>query len=290
MLQKNSSILSQTDLEVLLAYTINQDKQFLVTNPEYKLSFWEYLKFRYYIYKRKNNYPLAYITGQKEFYGLDFTINEDVLVPRPETEQMVELALAEINNLLTNQKSNSDSQTQILLADIGTGSGCIPISILKTIQEKNNNLLPQIKTTATDISKKALEVAKKNTKKHQVDIDLRKGSLADPILKELHDYENIIITANLPYLIEEEFNSEASIKKEPKQALIAENGGLEHYEELLKQLNKVGLKGKNLVSFFEINPNQSEKIQEIICKYLKNADVQIKKDLKRLDRLVMIKN
>lgn len=258
-----------------MTQAIDQDKEFIIAHPEYKLSLWEWVKFKYYIYKRKQNYPLAYITKKKEFYGLNFNITEDVLVPRPETEQIVDLALDQIKKI----------DGRILLVDIGTGSGCIPISIVKTI--KDDNKQKAIRALATDIDSDAISLAKKNAKKHSVDIGFYQGNLAQPVLDKLNCYENIIITANLPYLTENQFNTEPSIQQEPRQALVAENEGLEYYEELLRQLSGTTIYDKNYTLFFEINPQQKKGTKKLVDNHTPKK-VEFKKDLKGWVRVAKI--
>jgi release factor glutamine methyltransferase len=269
-LQYASKKIDRNDAEILLAHAINKSRAFIIAHSEYKLNPSQKRKFKKHIKKRKENSPVAYIIGYKEFYNLDFKLNNYTLVPRPETE------------LITDETIKKIKERRIdLLLDIGTGSGCIPISILKNIDN-------QIKTIATDISKKTLKVAKQNAKKHNVNIDFRQGNLLEPIKKEVLEAKNIIITANLPYITEEQFNSEPSIKKEPKQALIAENEGLKYYKKLIEQLTNIDIEEKNITLIFEIDPSQSEKIKGIILKYLPNPNIEIKKDLKKSDRLVEI--
>ena len=270
-LQYASEQIDQNDAEILLTHAIDKSRAFIIAHPEYKLNPSQKKQFKKYIKKRKENSPVAYIIGHKEFYNLDFKLNNYTLVPRPETELIVDKAIEKIK----------EREIDLLL-DIGTGSGCIPISILKNI----NN---QIKTIATDISKKALKVAKQNAKKHNVSIDFRQGNLLEPTIKEIVEAKNIIITANLPYITQKQYESEPSIRKEPKQALIAENEGLKYYEELIEQLEDINIEEKNITLLFEIDPSQSKKIKEIIFKYLPNPKIEIKKDLKRNDRLVKIK-
>lgn len=269
-LQYASEQTDQSDTEILLAHAIDKSRAFIIAHPEYKLNPSQKKQFKKYIKKRKENSPVAYIIGHKEFYNVDFKLNNYTLVPRPETELIVDKAIEKIK----------EREIDLLL-DIGTGSGCIPISILKNI----NN---QIKTIATDISKKALKVAKQNKKKHNVNIDFRQGNLLEPTIKEIVEAKNIIITANLPYITQKQYESEPSIQKEPKQALIAENEGLKHYEELVEQLTDINIEEKNITLFFEIDPSQSKKIKEIVFKYLPNPKIEIIKDFKKNDRLIEI--
>ncbi|KKS53992.1 MAG: Release factor glutamine methyltransferase, partial [Candidatus Magasanikbacteria bacterium GW2011_GWA2_42_32] len=142
--------------------------------------------FKKLIARRAKGEPIAYLIGHKEFYGLDFEINKNVLIPRPETELMVEEVVKKIDRL------------KIILIDVGTGSGCIPIAILKTIKNTAT-----IKCFAIDISPGAIATAKRNAKKHNVKIKFLHGNLLEPMMSQLTQYSKknkIIITANLPYL------------------------------------------------------------------------------------------
>jgi release factor glutamine methyltransferase len=253
------------DFELLKAHAIKKPKEFLYSHPEYRLSVWELLKLKYFIFLRKYGYSIAAITKHKEFYGLDFFVNKYVLIPRPDTELMVTEAIEEIKK--TNRK---------ILVDIGTGSGCIPISILK-------NLAEPIRTYAIDISGQALKVAKKNAENHEVKIQFFQGNLLEPILKLISD--KVVITANLPYLTEQQFQNEPSIQREPKNALVADNSGLALYEELLQQIKTSGL---TATIFLEIDPSQTEAINKLVIKYLPESKIEVKKDLGGLNRLVKI--
>jgi len=255
--------------DLVLSHTTHKTKEFLYSHPEYNLNLFEIVKLKLYLNKIKKGFPYHYLTKNKDFYNLNFFVNKNTLIPRPETEMMVEEVIKEIN------KNKIDT-----LVDIGTGTGCIPISILKNINYKP-------KTFATDIFKKALKIAQKNTKKHNVKINFLHGNLLLPILKKLKS-KNLIITANLPYITKEQFKNEPSIQYEPKTALIASDGGLKLYKELLKQFILIN---NNILAtiYFEIDPSQTTKIKILIKEYLPKADIQIKKDLSRLDRLVIIK-
>lgn len=275
-IQKQSGVIPNIDLDLLLAESIHQKKEYIFSHPEYKLSLWEYLRFRYFFYKYSQGYSVAAILGHKEFRGLDFYVNKNVLIPRPETELMVENAIEEMKKI----------NKEIILVDVGTGSGCIPISILKS------GIPNKISTYALDISGEALRIARKNIIRHNVKINLIHSNLLTSFLSSssflsslsLHHF---IITANLPYLTESQFKSEKSIQKEPKKALISDNkDGLEIYEKLLKQIQQ--LKNEKTI-FLEIDPSQSGAINFLVSKYLPNAKSEIQKDLSGQDRLVVIR-
>jgi len=279
----NNKKISLLDKEILLSHVIKKSREFLFANPDFEISFWQKIKFESLLRQRQKNIPIAYLIRHKEFFGLDFFVNKNVLVPRPDTELMVATAIAEINEQGTENKN-------ILLIDVGTGTGCIPIAIRKSVLSANPNF--KMETIAIDISKKALCVAKKNAKKHNVEIEFLHGNLLEPIfqLSELRtENTEIIITANLPYITEQQFKQEPSIQKEPKLALVADNEGLALYEELLKQIKQLLLTlDFRLLTMFEIDPTQTDKVKIMIKKYLPEANIEIKKDLAGLDRLVII--
>lgn len=253
---------------------------FILTHPEYQLNLVQHYRFVYYLFLFNRGYSIAAITKHKEFFGLDFFVNKHVLIPRPETELIVEDVINE----------TKDSTKKILLIDVGTGSGCIPISILKN----SKNIHQAI---ALDISSCALKVARKNICKiidshfHGNDnakIELLKSNLLTKISnRDYHTFDQIIITANLPYLTDIQVKHEPSIQKEPKLALIAKEGGLALYRQLLEQIIKI-FNNKNILILFEFDPSQSNQIKELAKKYLPESKLEIKKDLAGLDRILKI--
>lgn len=263
--------------DLILSLATRKTKEFLYSHPEYKLNFFEIIKLKFYLHKIKSGLPYHYVTKNKDFYNLNFLVNKHTLIPRPETELMVEEVLKELTIL--------SSKFAVILVDVGTGTGCIPISILK-------NTKTNIQSYAIDLSKKALQTAKKNAKRHNVDIKFLHGDLLTPVIKKFTTWNpqpaKLIITANLPYLSLAQM-SESSIQHEPKTALYGGNDGLELYEKLLKQIKPL-TKTYNLqpIIYFEIDPSQTVKIKLLIKEYLPQADIQIKKDLNGLDRLVII--
>jgi len=250
------------DAEVILMSLLKKDKDFIFTHPEAKLTAVQEKKYLQDIKKRFKGLPVAYITGEKEFYGLKFKVDRHVLIPRPETELLAEEAI----NIA--KKISPKNPT---IVDIGTGSGAIAISIAKN--------LPGVKTIATDKSSKALEIARKNARLNKAKIIFKKGNLLKPIL---NTKVNILI-ANLPYLETNYKNS--SIKYEPKLALYSGKDGLDSYRELIKQLSQL----KNLPEYIllEAGAKQFKKLTSIIKKSFPQAKIRVEKDLAGFDRYLV---
>jgi len=171
IIAKSTNSIGKLDAELLLAFVLRKNREFVITHPNKKLSALEQFKFSRLVHKKKKGYSVAMLTGHKEFFGLDFFVNKNVLIPRPETELMAEKVLEIITPKTT-------------LIDIGTGSGCIPIAIAKNTKLK--------KVIVIDISKKALKIAKLNAQKNNVQIEFLKSNLLDKI-KDIP--KNTIITA-----------------------------------------------------------------------------------------------
>jgi len=207
--------------------------------------------------------PVQYIVGEVDFYGNIFKVNKNVLIPRFETEQLIEITMEYINDRF-------DGCVDIL--DIGTGSGCIAITLKKNI---NCNV------DAVDISSDALEVAEYNKKLNNVDINLFKSNMLSNVSKK---YD--VIISNPPYIGREEDIQGIVEKNEPHIALYADNDGLYYYEEILKNCKKN--LNDNFIIAFEIGQSQGKLVKDIALKYLDNIDVFIKKDLNNLDRFVII--
>ena len=228
----------------------------------------EYLK-KYYkgniedaIKRYENGEPVQYIVGDVDFYGNIIKVDKRVLIPRFETEGLVEIAL----NNLTN--------TNLDVIDLGTGSGCISITLKKK--------LPNINIDAVDISLDALDLALENAKLNNVDINFIHGDMLNPINKK---YDCII--SNPPYIAYDEEVMDIVKNNEPNNALYADNNGLYFYEEILKNAKNY-LKDKYYI-FFEIGYSQGERIKNIALNYL-DCIVEIKKDLQGFDRYIIIKN
>lgn len=280
LLQQAYERIDPLDAELIIAFVLKKTREFVLAHGERKIERLKDRKITRLLREKTRGVPLAYLTGHKEFFGLDFIVDKNVLIPRPETEVLVENVLSECRMQITGGK-------KIVLIDAGTGSGCIPIAIIKTLKHKN------IKTFVVDISKGALRIAKANAKKHRVKIKLLHCNLLAPFfntysLTNLHTY-TLIITANLPYLTSKQHKQSPTIQYEPKSALIAGKTGLELYEKLLKQVRSLISNIKYPISiFFEIDPSQSRRIIQLIKKYLPDTKVKIKKDLSGKDRVIII--
>lgn len=282
-LQKKHESKLWPELLIILSHVTQKPKDFLLAHLEHSLTFFQKLKWNYKKWSFMRGMPIAYIVGHKEFFGLTFKVNRHTLIPRPDTETLVEEVLIHIN-----QKNISNRDNELHIIDIGTGSGCIPISIFK------NSSHPNLKIIATDISKAALKIAKLNAATHEAHVHFFRGNLLSPIKKYLYKLEKsgvkheIILTANLPYLTHDEFHSEASIQYEPYSALVAPEEGLGLYKKLVSEIQSLGQNFSiPLSAYFEINPHQAPKLISILKKTLPNCKTVTKQDLSGKDRVVL---
>lgn len=217
------------------------------------------------IERYKNGEPVQYIIGDVNFYGNTIKVNKNVLIPRYETEELVEKTIKKIKN-----KFNK----KIDVLDLCTGSGCIAITIKKEI---NSNVI------ATDISSDALEVAKENINLNNVDVKLINSDLFNNI-----DGKFDCIISNPPYISYDEEIDEIVKNNEPNIALYAPNNGLYFYEEILKNIKKY-LNDEFIIAF-EIGYKQGESLVELANKYLNNVTISVEKDLQGRDRFLFIEN
>lgn len=258
--------------EAVLAYILKENRAFLLSHPEKKLNIWQQLRFKYSIARLLSYTPLAYILGYKEFYSLDFIVNKNVLIPRPETELMIDEALRIIKNEKLSIKD---------VVDIGTGSGCVVVSLAKKTKEIGRN----INFYGLDVSKKALKVAKINARKNNLESCIK--FLYSDLLNVI-DFtkikDSVLITANLPYLTPDQVKNSSSIKKEPKLALLAGHDGLDYYRRLFDQV-----KDKNgIVLLCEIDHTQKSVMENLILQTIPMAKFEIINDLGGYARLAVI--
>lgn len=231
---------SRLEAEILLAHVLKKDRVYLYANYEAPVNTNERAIYKEYIKRRIKSEPIAYITGHKEFMSLDLFVSPEVLIPRPETELLVEIALKEARDM-----------NPVRIVDVGTGSGAIAVSL--AYYHKHAQVY------ASDISLPALEIARQNAGRHHVNIDFRAGSLLDSFLpgqaEEPVDYFDIIV-ANLPYVPEtDRATLELQVRNyEPHGALFAGEDGLDLYRQLIPQARMLMQAGAVLL--FEIDPRQ----------------------------------
>lgn len=215
------------------------------------------------IKRLENGEPVQYIVGNVDFYGENIKVNKNVLIPRFETEELVDNTIKYINKFF-NRK--------VKILEIGTGSGCISIALNKNVDSI---------ITATDISKDALKVAKENAK--DLNINFINTNIYDGV-KEKFD----VVISNPPYISYDEKIMDIVYNNEPHIALFADKNGLYFYEEILKNIKEI-LNDKFIIAF-EIGETQAEEIKQIANKYLKNINIIVKKDMQNRDRMVFIHN
>ena len=296
------------EAEILLAFLLKKPREFLLAHPEIKLSKKQTSNFQFLISKRLAGWPVAYLIGHKEFYGLDFLVNRNVLIPRPETELMVEEAVNLLSRIAYRVSPNAKGVkplkrglTPYYIIDLGTGSGCLIITLAKLFKDRKSDFgypKSDFSFLATDISKKALTVARKNAKLNKVDdkIKFLQGNLLEPITKNPNfqfQISNFFILANLPYLTPSQIKNSPTIQSEPSRALNGGRDGLKYYRELFGQIKKISdmryaIQDTRYV-LCEIDPSQKNKMIKLIKNNLPKATYQIKKDLRGHHRLIIIR-
>lgn len=214
--------------------------------------------------------PLQQILGYEYFYGYKFNVNENVLIPRPETEELVANVLAYYDEYFENQ--------QVDLCDIGTGSGAIAISLKK---EENN-----LHVTASDISEKAIETAKQNAVDLEADVDFLIGDLCEPLIEK--NIKVDILVSNPPYIPQDEVMEHSVKDFEPHVALFGGEDGLRFYRMILER-SKLLLKEKSMLAF-EMGYNQKEALTALVRSYFPESRIEVIKDLSGKNRMLFIFN
>ena len=244
ILQANKIANPQLDSEILLSKSINKDKKYIILNPKEILKSKQLIRFKGLIERRKKGEPIAYLINKKEFWKEDFYVDKNVLIPRPDTELIVEEVL-----------KIYPIKSQLNFLDIGTGSGCILLSILK---ERAN-----FYGTGIDISKKSIEVSKFNAKK--LDLSNRTKFFHSSVDNfKIGKYD--IVVSNPPYieLLNLKYLEKDVVNFEPKLAL---SGGFDGFSKIRKVINKASiLIKKNGKFILEIGFNQKNKVKKILKK------------------------
>lgn len=253
------------DVQVLLADLMKQSRAWLLAHSDYQLDSDQSILFQESLDRYAAGVPLPYILGWWEFYGRVFELSPAVLIPRPETELVVEQALQVIRT----------RETTMRIADVGTGSGCIAVSLAVEA--------PDISVVATDRSLAALQVTQANCRRYAVQdrVHLTQADLLSPFAGRFD-----LITANLPYIPTADLPDLAVARAEPRQALDGGSDGLDLIRLLLSQLPEYLIPGG--VAIFEIGADQGKQVQLIVNQYTQ-FEVEILPDFSGLDRLLLIR-
>lgn len=298
-LKSNGIEEARRDAVQLLCHVLKKDRVFLIVHDKDFVD--EKILETYFalIERRALNEPLQYITGKQEFFGLDFEVTKDVLIPRPETEILVEAALEILNSKFKIQKLKTEAidkrqrtkdegqrtkdENQIgnyLLCDVGVGSGCIIVTLL---HERN-----YLRGVGLDISKNALRVAERNAERHGVKMRLMllKSDCFAVLEEKVFQFD--LIVSNPPYINETDFQTlQSEVKNyEPRIALTPEGDGLRVIKKLLKDAPKF-LKSNGYL-LIEIGYDQSEIVKELIDEKIWTL-VEIRRDLQNIPRIVVLR-
>ena len=266
-LEAQSETASQ-DAQVLLSHVLDKPRAWVLTHSDERLNA-EQIKHLQRVTRRlESGEPLPYILGHWEFYGLNFSVSPAVLIPRPETEILVEYALSWL----------ADHPARRRAVDVGTGSGCIAVTLA--------SLVPELRVLAVDISWPALRIARQNITRHQLagriplaQLDLLAGLHPPPH----HRFD--MICANLPYIPQRTLETLDQLRWEPRTALSGGRSGSEPIQRMLRDLPQVIAPGGLLL--LEIEASLGAAIHNRVREVLPGADVQVLPDLAGQDRLVV---
>ena len=260
-----ASVTPDLDARLLLEYVLQVNHSHLIAHDEENLTDAQAQRYRRLIHRAQQEEPIPYITGTAAFYGLDFQVTPAVLIPRPETEQLVEYAL-----------SWAKFKERPHIVDVGTGSGCIAVSL--------SLHLAQALVSAVDVSAEALVVARKNARRYVPNrINFYEGNLLEPILEQVD-----FIVANLPYIASHEWTLVDDGVKwyEPTVALEGGSDGLDLISEMLQQ-STTRLRSGGAI-FMEIGWQQGQAVKQLARLHFPNADVVLIADYAGHDRFVSI--
>jgi release factor glutamine methyltransferase len=247
--------------ELLLMFTLDRDRAYLYAHPDYQLVEAEQSRYNHALEQRARGVPAQYITGHQEFWGMDFIVSPAVLIPRPETEHLIEIVLP-LARRATNPR----------IADVGTGSGCIALALAKELQ--------QAEIHATDISPDALEIAHANAARHQ--LVTRTHFHQSDLLQGLGNDRFDLVVSNPPYVGEsEEDQVQLEVRKfEPRNAVFAGRTGLEVIQRLIPQAKNALKPAGWLV--FEISGTIADGVKDLLHGWSK---VRVTEDLRKIPRV-----
>jgi release factor glutamine methyltransferase len=258
--------------ELLLMFVLDCDRAYLFAHPERELTQQEDTRYQEAISRRASGVPAQYITGHQEFWGMDLIVSPAVLIPRPETEHVIESVVELAGTERAGGRERPPHTSRFRIVDVGTGSGCIALALAKE--------LPQAEIHASDISVAALEVARANAARHQLEshIQFHQTDLLAGVANSSFDF----IVSNPPYVGEsEEDEVQLEVRKfEPRNAVFAGPTGLEVIARLIPQAHAALRPGGCLV--MEISGTISEEVRQLLRDW---NDVRIRPDLQSIPRV-----
>ena len=268
------------DAEVLLAHVLKIERLQIYLNLDCQLTKKELSAYEKLVERRVGREPVAFIVGHKEFMGLKFFLNKDVLIPRPETEILVEKVIEKVRNIGKPRSYGYRKDNSLVIVDLCTGSGNIAISLAKNIVS--------CKIYATDISKGAIKIARKNAKFHNVEekVEFLLGDLFSPLEKLNSSLAVDFVVSNPPYVKSRDLVLlQPEIKKEPLCALVGGNEGLNFYRRIVPEALKYLVDHGYLI--MEIGDRQGKAVMNLIRKAKRFSPPQLVKDYAGLDRVVV---
>ncbi|MCA1032117.1 peptide chain release factor N(5)-glutamine methyltransferase [Bacillus timonensis] len=255
--------------ELLLRHHLQMTRSQLLGNlrEDMKLELVE--KFKADVQKHQEGIPVQYLIGEEEFYGRPFLVNKEVLIPRPETEELVLGLLERIHKLYPQQQ-------ELTLVDVGTGSGAISITL--ALED------PRLKVMTVDIAAASIEVARKNAERLGAKIDFFEGDLLQPLIKDNISLD--IIVSNPPYIPESDIETLSTVVKdhEPIRALVGGSDGLDFYRRFMNEIPKV-IKNKGIIAF-EVGIGQGQVVADMLKQTYQHAKVDVVHDINGKDRMV----
>lgn len=268
------------DAEVLLAHVLGTRREHLYAHPERRLDAGEYAAYQAALERRLTRLPVAYITGRKEFMSLEFLVDENVLIPRPETETLVEALIERLRGHEAEARDGGGGRAPVIVADIGTGSGAIAVSIAWFVRHAS--------LIAVDISPGALRVARENARRHGVEdrIEFLEGDLLSPLAGRGLEGRIYAVVSNPPYLSRRMMASlPPEVAKEPRVALAGGEAGLDFAQAILDGA-RVYLAADGFVAL-EVGHDQAETVRRLAVDEFGYGGVDVIRDYAGVERVVI---
>lgn len=268
------------DAEVLLAHVLGARREHLYAHPERRLDAGEYAAYQAALERRLTRLPVAYITGRKEFMSLEFLVDENVLIPRPETETLVEAVIERLRGHEAEARDGGGGRAPVIVADIGTGSGAIAVSVAWFVRHAS--------LIAVDISPGALRVARENARRHGVEdrIEFLEGDLLSPLAGRGLEGGIHAVVSNPPYLSRRMMASlPPEVAKEPRAALAGGDAGLDFAQAILDGA-RAYLAADGFVAL-EVGHDQAETVRRLAVDEFGYGGVDVIRDYAGVERVVI---